>query len=308
VLADNRGQVYINLNAGGGAVDNTTISKSSVLLYSAGADAKFGTTDDVRLTENVAFNTNINRIIVTTKVAPNVGYRVRLIASRIKLKTTNELLDGDFHGTYPTGNGSPGGDYNALTKIDKTTTPTIRMITSFGSMAIKLDGVHAPVTTNYFVDRANRGFYDNVMFNQSTSTILESGIIKVGSDNKFFVTDPGTVAKVPEVTGLSNSQGTIAMSRLPIDGTKEGNGFFFNMASSSRTTSVFGSVTSGFNVLQQINALTAITLAPEHQFTLADTSKVPVTNSSINHSTYLPFNHSAFINRTAVQMRVVAMS
>ena len=67
------------------------------------------------------------------------------------------------------------------------------MTTSYGSLAIKLDATKAPKTVNWYQDRANRGFYDNVMFNQSTSAILESGIIKVGADNLFFVTDPGAV-------------------------------------------------------------------------------------------------------------------
>ena len=70
VLADNRGQVYVNLATTSGIINRSTINKSSVLLYSAGADKKYGTSDDVRLAENIVFNTNVNRIIVTTKVGP----------------------------------------------------------------------------------------------------------------------------------------------------------------------------------------------------------------------------------------------
>src|SRR3954464_15562238 len=75
LLADNRGQVFVNLTSTSGTINKSTINKTSVILYSAGADKIYGNTDDVRLAENVVFNTNVNRIIVTTKVAPSVAYR-----------------------------------------------------------------------------------------------------------------------------------------------------------------------------------------------------------------------------------------
>jgi len=308
LLADNRGQVFVNLTSTSGTINKSTINKTSVILYSAGADKIYGNTDDVRLAENVVFNTNVNRIIVTTKVAPSVAYRIRLVASRIQTQT-GVKLDGEFHGTFPTGNGTEGGDFNALTKVDKSITPTIRMTTTLGSLAIKLRGDKAPNSTNYFMTKSNQGFFDNVMFNKSTTgtgAVLESGIIKVGSDNKFFVTPP--VDRNPETTGLAGSTATIAFSREPVNPAVEGNGFVFNMANNTNANRVFGSVTSGFNVLQAINALTAIDLAPEHQFSLANTATVPVNNSSVDHSTYVPFTNSIFIKRTAVQMRIVPIS
>src|SRR5262249_37650044 len=151
VVADNRGEVFVNLDS---AVDPASVTKSSALLYTAGADGKLNTADDVRLRESVAWNSAANRIIMRAKIKPGPGYRSRLIASRIKT-TGNEILDGEFKGAFPSGDGKAGGDFNVQAKNDKSATPTVRMSTSRGIVTIKLNSTAAPKTVNWFLGRAN---------------------------------------------------------------------------------------------------------------------------------------------------------
>src|SRR4051794_573829 len=78
VIADSRGDVLVNLDKGSGEeVDPATINKASAILYTAGTDKKFGTSDDVRLRENVSWNPAASRITLRAKIKHGTGYRVR---------------------------------------------------------------------------------------------------------------------------------------------------------------------------------------------------------------------------------------
>ncbi|MBC8107883.1 MAG: peptidylprolyl isomerase [Anaerolineae bacterium] len=299
IIADNRGKVLVILNPGGGTIDTTTINKSSAILYTAGPDNLLNTLDDVRERESVVFQSSINRITINSKLKAGTGYRIRLSGARIKT-LANEQLDGD-------GNGVPGGDYNVQTKNEKGPTPTVRMNTSLGTVVLRLNLTAAPKTAAYFMGRANASFYDGVMVTKSvtgTDGGVGAGSIKISQLNEYEVTPIGA-GKAPEATGLTNTRGTISMERITIDATKEGNGFFFN--TSNNTTSnktVFGTVRSGLAVVDAINNLTEISLAPEHSFVLVDTSKVPILSPATS-ATFSPNTHAVLIHRTAVQMRVV---
>lgn len=299
IIADNRGKVLIILNPGGGTIDTTTINKTSCILYTAGADSLLNTADDVRERESVVFQPSINRITMNSKLKAGTGYRIRLSGARIKTLAA-EQLDGD-------GNGLPGGDYNVQTKNEKGPTPTVRMNTSLGTVVLRLNLTAAPKTGLFFMGRANSSFYDGVMFNRSlkgADGVVAAGSIKISQLNEYEVTPIGA-GKAPETTGLTNTRGTISMDRITIDPSKEGNGFAFNTSnntSSNRT--VFGTVRSGLAVLDAINNLATLNLAPQHSFVLVDTKNVPIVSSATS-ATFSPNVHAVLINRTAVQMRVV---
>jgi cyclophilin family peptidyl-prolyl cis-trans isomerase len=303
IEADNRGKVLVTLIPNGGTVDPATITKTSVILYTPGADKVLGTVDDVRERENVVWNAQFNRITISSKQKAGTGYRIRLSATRIK-SLTGDILDGEYKSSGASGNGTPGGDYNIQTKNDKGKSPTVRMGTSLGTVNIKLNLTNAPVTGAFFIGRANAGTYDNVMVTRSikgTGGIVAAGSIKITPTNEYEVTSIGE-GKTPESTGLKPARGTIAMDRIPIDTTKEGNGFFFNTSANTNDRSVFGTVSSGLSVLDAINNLQTIDLAPQHQFVLVDTKKVPVT-SAVTSATFTPSN-AVLISRTAVLMKV----
>lgn len=305
IIADNRGKVLITLNPNGLTVDPTTITKTSSILYSAGTDKIFGTIDDVRERENVVWTPAFNRITIISKQKAGTGYRIRLSGSRIKTTTGGQVLDGEYNASGPSGNGSPGGDYNIQTKNDKGSAPTVRMNTTLGTVVLRMNLTAAPKTAAYFLSRANASFYDGVMVTKSIKGGgggVGAGSIKITQANEYEVTSIGE-GKAPESTGLSNGRGTISMERIPIDTTKEGNGFFINTSDNKSNRTAFGTVRTGLSVLDAINNLMAINLAPQHQFVLVDTSKVPITTSATN-ATFSPNVDAVMITRTAVQMKV----
>ena len=303
IEADNRGKVLVTLLPNGGTVDPATITKTSVILYTPGVDKILGTIDDVRERENVVWNATFNRITISSKQKAGTGYRVRLSASRIKT-LTGDILDGEYKSSGASGNGTPGGDYNVQTKNDKGKNPIVRMGTSMGTVGIKLDLTNAPKTGAYFIGRANAGTYDNIMVTRSikgTGGVVAAGSIKILANNEYEVTSIGE-GKTPEATGLKGLRGTLGFDRIPIDSTKEGNGFFFNTSNNGGDKSIFATVQSGLSVLDAINNLDAIDLAPQHQFVLVDTKHVPVT-ADVTNATFSPTN-AVMITRTAVLMKV----
>ena len=305
IIADNRGKVLVTLNPNGGTVDPATITKTSCILYTAGTDKILGTLDDVRARENVVWTPAFNRITIVSKQKAGTGYRIRLSATRIKT-LTGEVMDGEFNASGPSGNGSPGGDFNIQTKNDKGSSPQVRMNTSLGTVVLRVNLTNAFDTSSYFLNRANNSFYDGLMVTKSVKGAgggVGAGSIKITQANEYEVTTIGE-GKDPEATGLANTRGTISMERIPIDNSKEGNGFFFNTSdNSSSNRTVFGTVRTGLGVLDAINNLTAINLAPQHAFELVDTSKVPIVSPATN-ATFSPNQHAVMITRTAVQMKV----
>jgi cyclophilin family peptidyl-prolyl cis-trans isomerase len=308
VSADNRGKVLITQIPNGETIDASTINKTSCILYSAGPDKLLGTLDDVRERENVVFNSQFNRITISSKQKAGTGYRVRLSATRIR-SLDGDVLDGEFNGANRrSGDGQAGGDYNIQTKNDKGNAPLVRMNTSHGTVVLQMNLTAAPATGAYFMGRANQGFYDNIMYTKSVQgngAQIGAGSIQITQANEYEVTSLGE-GKTPETTGLAHNRGTVAMERIPIDTTKEGNGFFFNLANNASNRSVFATVQSGIAALDAVNNLQTLNLAPEHQFVLVDTSKVPVTGPTTS-AAFSPLDHAAFITRTGVLMRLSAV-
>src|SRR5580704_10351055 len=73
VQADNRGQVIITLSR-----SVTGVSKSSVKLFTVGADGIIDTADDVRQPSQVIYTASNERITIKGKLTAGSAYRVRL--------------------------------------------------------------------------------------------------------------------------------------------------------------------------------------------------------------------------------------
>ena len=312
VVADNRGEVLINLTPGV-SLDPTSVNKGSALIYTAGKDGKLGTSDDVRLSESVSYSSSANRITLRAKVKAGTGYRVRLIASRIKAAKTSALLDGEFTGAFPSGNGTAGGDFNLQTKNDKSNRPTVRMSTSRGLVTLSLFADKAPKTVAAFLGRANAGLYDNLFVTRSLDgTLVQAGSLRIDDLNKVIENPIGEGA-VPESTGLNNVTGTISMDRLKLNTGLEGTSFFFNLKnntnfdSTSKRYTVFGQASgaSSLAVLDAINKLSTVDLTQQGYFyTLTDTTRVPVNDAAPAQASFNPTRDAIIIRRTAVVMKI----
>lgn len=133
----------------------------------------------------------------------------------------------------------------------------VSMKTSMGDMELELYPDKAPVTVANFMQYANSGFYNNLIFHR----VVKDYVIQGGGISATGQT-PATRApiKLEVGNGLSNLRGSIAMARtLGLDSATSQ--FFINtndnvkLDSQSGGYAVFGKVVSGLSVVDQINLI-----------------------------------------------------
>ncbi len=143
--------------------------------------------------------------------------------------------------------------------------------TNMGSIQLSLDEQKAPKTVANFVNYAQKGFYNGTIFHR----VIDGFMIQGGGFTPNLVQKATDKAIVNEANnGLTNQTGTIAMARTasPNSATSQ---FFINVADNdflNRKNSsaqgagyaVFGKVTSGMDVVQQI-AQSSTTDYAQHQ-------------------------------------------
>ena len=163
VQADNRGQVIITLSR-----SVTGVSKSSVKLFTVGADGVIGDTDDVRQPAQVIYTALNNRITIKGKLTAGAAYRVRVQANLVRSVADGRALDGEFTGTFPSGDGKPGGNFAFEVKNDKSVSPTAHISTTEGVINVKLDKTDTPLSVANFLNYANSGRYDTLLHAESS--------------------------------------------------------------------------------------------------------------------------------------------
>ena len=98
-------------------------------------------------------------------------------------------------------------------KTETKITPTsnvVKLQTSMGNIAIKLDGQTAPVTVKNFLGYVEAGFYDGTIFHR----VIPGFMIQGGGLTNQMVEKKTGIPIINEAeNGLSNTRGTIAMSR-----------------------------------------------------------------------------------------------
>ena len=137
-------------------------------------------------------------------------------------------------------------------------TATIK--TSLGTITVKLDRAHAPVTVDNFIRYAREGHFNGTMVYR----VVPHFVIQAGS------IDPKGKARpahdpIPLESGQSNLRGTIAMAREPKVAASATAEFFINLKDNSasldpkpgdppHTTgfAVFGKVIDGMSVVNKI--------------------------------------------------------
>jgi cyclophilin family peptidyl-prolyl cis-trans isomerase len=233
-LADNRGEVFIQFDEGSANLSPSTFNRNSVQMYEAGPDGRLATADDVRIDASIRYTTTNERLLVRAPVTAGNGYRVKIVSSRIDVPG-DFALDGEFNGTFPSGDGVAGGNFECQVKNIKTSTPTVRMYTDAGQIMLKLRGDLVGNTVNNFLRYANAGRYDNTFFHRDGRTeqpaidIIQAG----GYDNLTTGHHIDTFAPIALQAGaILNTRGTISMARTdaPNSATSE---FFFNIQDNS---------------------------------------------------------------------------
>lgn len=137
--------------------------------------------------------------------------------------------------------------------------PVVLMATSKGNIRIELDAQNAPITTKNFLDYANDGHYDGLIFHRVIPGFMIQG---GGMDEQMKEKTGKAPIKNEAANGLKNKLGTIAMARTNVVDSATSQFFinvkdneFLNHRSPSPAEygyAVFGQVIEGLDVVQSI--------------------------------------------------------
>ena len=133
--------------------------------------------------------------------------------------------------------------------------------TTLSSFTVKLDPQLAPVSVNNFLDYVNAGFYRLTIFHR----VVKDFVVQGGGYTAGPVIKPPTSPSIvlESKNGLRNTKGTIAMARTsdPNSATSQ---FYINTVDNPALDykseadpgyAVFGSVISGLDVIEKLNAV-----------------------------------------------------
>jgi cyclophilin family peptidyl-prolyl cis-trans isomerase len=144
-------------------------------------------------------------------------------------------------------------------KVDAKTTYTATMVTSCGTIVFELDPKAAPETVNSFVFLANKGYFDGRYIHRIDTSI---DVLQGGDPTGTGSGGPGYT--IPDELGadMSYVPGTLAMANA---GPNTGGSQFFIITGPNGTQldavpnyAIFGHVTEGLDVAQQIQQLPVV--------------------------------------------------
>jgi peptidyl-prolyl cis-trans isomerase A (cyclophilin A) len=130
--------------------------------------------------------------------------------------------------------------------------PKVAVETSEGNFTLELYNKRSPLTVRNFVDYAESGFYDDVIFHR----VVPGFVVQAGGYDSDY-NEKTTLPGVPNESGngLSNKRGSIAMARTAAPHSADSQ-FFINLGDSLMLDpslnrwgyTVFGRVVEGMNV------------------------------------------------------------
>jgi peptidyl-prolyl cis-trans isomerase A (cyclophilin A) len=144
--------------------------------------------------------------------------------------------------------------------------PRIRVDTSLGSFVMELDPQRAPLTVASFLEYAKAGHYTNTVFHRVIGNFVVQG---GGYDPKYIEKPTRSGTPNESGNGLSNRRGTVGLARTgePHSGTAQ---FYVNLSDNAALDpqpsrwgyTVFGRVTEGMNVVDDIGAVATGNVGP----------------------------------------------
>ncbi len=133
-------------------VDPATANGNSVLLIGAGPDKTFGTADDVTISpSSLVASGNLVTINLNGQTAPG-KYRLKFKSTPVSVTDLDgNLIDGEFVGTFPSGNGTAGGDFVSDFRINGLPVASAQALslhssTSLPIVLVATDGDNDPVS------------------------------------------------------------------------------------------------------------------------------------------------------------------
>ncbi len=249
VTADNVGEALIQFDLASSEIDPAGFNKQSVRMLTAGDDGVLGSDDDARVPASVRFDDAIARLLVRASPQLTAGtpYMVRVVSSRVPV-APGFKIDGEFNGTFPSGDGTAGGNFEFRVKNDTSSTPLLRMNTTDGVILLRMRRDVAPVTVQNFFTYTDNGDYNNAFFTRSVSNfVIQGGSLQVDGNNE--VVEGLVRGPIVNEFNLSNLRGTIAMAKQGGDPNSATNQFFFNLGDNSAN---LDNQNGGFTVFAEV--------------------------------------------------------
>jgi peptidyl-prolyl cis-trans isomerase B (cyclophilin B) len=128
----------------------------------------------------------------------------------------------------------------------------VKLVTSKGTIILKLDGSAAPVAVANFLNLVKGGFYDGMVFHR-----VEPGFVIQAGDPRYVGLPQVGYTIIDEHSPIKHTRGIIAMARtsMPNSATTQ---FYITLGDAPHLDSMgfapFGRVTSGMNVADKIVA------------------------------------------------------
>ena len=156
--------------------------------------------------------------------------------------------------------------------------PTVVFETTMGSFTVELDSEKAPISTENFLKYVEDGSYEGTIFHRIIRGFMAQG---GGFDIDMNKKPSYAPIKNESDNGLKNMTATIAMARTsaPDSATRQfyinyADNDFLNRSEKSAGYAVFGKVTKGFEIIQEMAKQPTASLGRYHD--------VPVTAIVIN--------------------------
>ena len=233
VTADNRGEILVQFSE-----RTTGVKGSAFQVYTAGADGKLYTGDDVRQSVGFTYSKGKKLLRVVADIPKDTPYRLKLDGkTRIRNEADGSLLDGDFvSASRASGDGVAGGNYEMQVQRDTTATPTVRLRTNIGNINLTVRKDLAPISAGAFLTIANKATYDGII----VTRVYSNSLVQLGG--LAITGDGSTPADLVQTSAdsfgaelplkLSNIRGTVSFARAGNTG-EAGSEVFFNLTDNS---------------------------------------------------------------------------
>ena len=262
VIADNRGEIIITMNQ---AIRPSNVNTGAIQMYTTGNDGILATSDDERVTTQLNYQSSGNRFIIRSTVPAGSGYRVKLVSERIGSPDGDVALDGEFSGTFPSGNGSQvpagtkDGNFEFQVKNDRSSRPLMRWSTSAGVITTRMLKDIAPATVDNFRTYADDADFDNSFFTRSVADfIIQGGSLQINGSNE--VVEGQVRGPVVNEFNRSNTRGTVAMAKQGGNPNSATNQWFFNLGDNRGTApNGLDFQNGGFTVFAEVTNASGLT-------------------------------------------------
>lgn len=103
--------------------------------------------------------------------------------------------------------------FSLLPTLGEESKPQVKLQTSLGDIVIELDPVHAPLSSENFLNYTRAGFYDGTVFHRVMSNFMIQGGGFAYESGRIIQKPTADPIRNESQNGLSNLRGTIAMAR-----------------------------------------------------------------------------------------------